>query len=511
MYDQCDVREAVHEFQEYLSDRLPPLGAVPLVPAPAQIIHRQHPDDSQATGVLRATAGTTGGASAAASGGAGSRDAGPAGAASGTRTSGGRAGTSPGRPNDGHLGRAGVMFDLAEELIAERPIAPAIVESLRQRGCDQLAVPLVKQVIAYLSATRHERAERALVTFLHVFETMLLQPEQASYAPAEVEALLDRTCVALARLAEAGRGQDLSTSPEIGGRLLAALSAELPRKVPGFSVRRNDERVAFLIQALSGTPSPEVVEALQAVVDRYPGQKTAEEAQRAMATLKAAARGSEPPAGLAGDLELFGLPDVLQTLAGAQQTGVLTLMCAQGSVAATVLLEGGRFRGGQYGAIEGRDAVYQLFERPFPGTFAFVSRRELPAGAALVAPCELVPLMLEGVRRHDELRRAAALVPDGAALEPSGAPWSPLTDEDAGFAGQLWQIVAAGTTSEGCEAAWSTDSYRVRRLLAHWAEEGALRIAAPGSSEAPANPVAATEPAGALAIAAATGAAEAEA
>ena len=531
--------------------------------------------------------------------------------------------------NDGHLGRAGVMFDLAEKLIAELPIAPAIVESLRERSSDQLAperlaryaerqdcrpslrrvfdffvplrppallqaldgersrdrrrlllalleahgaparaaarerlrayvegsleldpysprnlvyllqavprpddvpveeevqlvtrapgrlspVPLVKQVIAYLSATRHERAERALVTFLHVFETMLLQPEKASYRPTDVAALLDRTCVALARygtarswkalvdhglqaelrmgatlarLAEAGRSQDLSASPEIVGRLLTALAAELPKKLLGFNVRRNDERVAFLIQALSGTPSPAVLEAFQAVVDRYPGQKFAEEAQRAMATLNAPARGSEPPAGLAGDLELFGLPDVLQALAGARQTGVLSLMNAQGAVAATVVLEAGRFCGGQYGAIEGQDAVYQLFERPFPGTFAFVSRRELPAHAALVPPCELVPLMLEGVRRHDELRRALALVPDGAALEPTGAPWSPLPDEDAGFAEQLWRIVAAGSSSDRCEAAWATDSYRLRRLLAHWAEEGALRIAAAGAAQAPA-------------------------
>ena len=157
MYDQCDVREAVHEFQEYLSDRLPPLmvldsvglllqapaalmaneigawashqrasasesdllyhcvkkvcalgdlelvqrgmlarylrelseavlpycpedereelrhslsqlgnGIVPLVPTPAQIIHRQHPDDPQATSAVHAALGASAGATSGA-------------------------------------------------------------------------------------------------------------------------------------------------------------------------------------------------------------------------------------------------------------------------------------------------------------------------------------------------------------------------------------------------------------------------------------------------------------
>ena len=45
--------------------------------------------------------------------------------------------------------------------------------------------PLVKQIIAYLAFTRHEKAERALITYLKVFENMLLEPETAAYPPAE--------------------------------------------------------------------------------------------------------------------------------------------------------------------------------------------------------------------------------------------------------------------------------------------------------------------------------------
>ncbi|HXY41105.1 MAG TPA: DUF4388 domain-containing protein [Vicinamibacteria bacterium] len=366
-------------------------------------------------------------------------------------------------------------------------------------------LPLVKQVIAYLSYTHHEKAERALITFLRVFETMLLQPDKASYPQNEVEALLDRTCVALARygtprawqalvdhglnaearlgstlarLAEAGKSQNLAASPEVVGRLLAALNAELPKKtVLGLAVRRpNEERIALLIQALSGTPIPAVMEALQEIVDKHAGQKFAEEAFRALSTLKAASRPADTGASLAGDLELFGLPDVLQTLGGTQATGLLTLMDDHGRQAATILLENGQFRGATCQAVSGADAMYQLFEKPFKGTFAFVARRDHLGGDGVVPATELMGLIFEGVRRHDELKRAAALVPDGAVLRATGQPWSGLQDEDQGFAGQVWASAAAGGTAEGCEAQWATDSYRVRRLLAHWTEEGALTV-----------------------------------
>src|SRR4029079_8427059 len=118
--------------------------------------------------------------------------------------------------------------------------------------------PLVKQVIAFLSSPRHEKAERALVTYLKVFENMLLQPDTAAYGPQELEALLDRTCAALARygtararrllidhglksearlgspflrLAEAGR-VDLSSSRDLVERIVAAIRTAPPSGGP---------------------------------------------------------------------------------------------------------------------------------------------------------------------------------------------------------------------------------------------------------------------------------------
>ena len=365
--------------------------------------------------------------------------------------------------------------------------------------------PLVKQVIGYLAALRHDKSERALITYLRLFENMVLQPETAVYSPPDIETLLDRTCIALARyatprswralvdhglkaeprlgspmarLVEAGR-QDLSGSKDLVERVIAALRAELPRSVLGFTVRKNDDRIVWLIQALSGTPLPEVRAVLQEILDKHRDQPFAEAASKALAAMEAGVKPTEPAgAGLSGDLELFGLPGVLQTLSQSQLTGVLSLMRVPGKVEASVLLEGGRFRGAQFATLRGEAAAYELFEKPFPGTFAFVSRPDLSGQGAISNPQDIVSLLLEGVRRHDEFKRAAALVPDQVFLEATGAPSTALPDENDSFVRLVWSTTANGTTPVECEASVKTDGYRVRRLLAHWVEEGALKARA---------------------------------
>jgi hypothetical protein len=365
--------------------------------------------------------------------------------------------------------------------------------------------PLVKQVIGYLAALRHDKSERALITYLRLFENMVLQPETAVYSPADIETLLDRTCIALARyatprswralvdhglkaeprlgspmarLVEAGR-QDLSGSKDLVERVIAALRAELPRSVLGFSVKKNDDRIVWLVQALSGTPLPEVRAVLQEIVEKHGAQPFAEAASKALAALDAGPKPAETTgAGLSGDLELFGLPGVLQTISQNQLTGVLSLMKVPGKVEAAILLEGGRFRGAQFATLRGQEAAYQLFEKPFPGTFAFVSRHDLSGQGATSPPLDIVGLLLEGVRRHDEFKRAAALVPDQVSLEPTGGPATALTDEDDAFMKLVWSATANGTTPLECEASVKTDGYRVRRLLAHWVEEGAMKARA---------------------------------
>lgn len=362
--------------------------------------------------------------------------------------------------------------------------------------------PLVKQVIAFLAHVRHERSERALITYLRLFENMLLQPATAVYSQSDVEMLLDRTCIALARyatprawralvdhglkaepklgspmarLVEAGR-QDFSGSKDLVERVIAALRAELPKSVLGFTVKKSDDRIVWLIQALSGTPLPEVKAVLQEIVDKHPGEKFTEAASKALVGLASVGKPAEVAAGLSGDLDLFGLANILQTLSQSRLTGVLSLMRVPGKVEASVLFETGLFRGAQFTNLRGEEAVYELFEKPFPGTFAFVSRPDVAAVGPTSEPSDVLGLLLEGVRRHDEFKRAATLVPDEAVVEAAGAAATPLADEDEDFVQLVWTNVAKGATPAQCGASIPTDSFRIRRLLAHWVEGGALRL-----------------------------------
>lgn len=362
--------------------------------------------------------------------------------------------------------------------------------------------PLIKQIIAYLAHSRHEKAERALITYLKVFESMLLQPETAVYPPQEVEVLLERTCAALARygsprawrllidhglksearlgspflrLGEAGR-LDFSKNKDLVERVITALRAELPKGgVLGFAGKKNEDKAVALIQALAGTPLPEVRAVLQEITSKYPDRKLGEAATKALEALASAGKPAPPPAGFTGDLELFGLPNLLQTFSQTQVSGVLSLMNAQGKPQASLLFETGQFRGGQHGTVLGEEAVYQLLERPFPGTFAFVSRRDVGSQPNVGPPIDIFPLLLEGVRRHDEFKVAAAVAPDGMALKPTGKPHTPLAEEDPAFAGHVWEQASGGKTPLQCEAVIKADAYRVRRLIAHWMEEGALQ------------------------------------
>jgi hypothetical protein len=361
--------------------------------------------------------------------------------------------------------------------------------------------PLVKQAIAFLAQSEHQNAERALLAYLKVFEDMLLKPEARLYSPEDIDALLDRTCAALARygtprawralvdhglntetrlgstvtrLIAAGH-QDLSKDKELLKRLVDALKAEFPRSLLGMKIKKNDEKRLSLVQALAGTPAREVKELFQDIVKRYPGEKFAEVATKALAAFNT--RGETTPAGLSGDLELFGLPTVLQMLAQISPTGVLSLLTADETVQATLVFEQGLLRAARTGNLTGSDAAYQLFVKPFPGTFAFASREDIESShGPLGPPMDVVNMILEGVRRHDEWRRATALVPDEAKLKPTDKPSTPLEDEKKEIHDALWQKVISGSTPAQCEEGSAVDSYRVRRLLAHWVEEEALTL-----------------------------------
>jgi hypothetical protein len=385
------------------------------------------------------------------------------------------------------------------------------------RHC-QLGLPLllVKEAVATLAQYKDERAEQGLTQMLFELEGMLSEPEGAPYDAKDLRALLDRVAATLgklpaprarraliehagkkqpqlgdtvARLVELG-GQDMSEDSETVDQMLALLKANLPFKLLGMTLRQNDQSLVRIVEALSGTPTPAVRRALEEIVSRFGAQDAGRAAQKALAAFDrpkpaepAAAPESganraaadAPTASLQGDLEVFGLPALLQSLAESSASGALTLRGPKGGEAfASIALREGKLTAIRRGKLEGEEAFYQLFERPLPGQFSFVKGA---ASSAAGTPREILPLTLEAMRRYDELQEAEALVPDTSRFVRTEVPPTPLPGEsDGSFLQAVWERASQGGTALDCEAAVASDSYRIRRALAHWVEGGALKI-----------------------------------
>jgi len=238
----------------------------------------------------------------------------------------------------------------------------------------------------------------------------------------------------------------------------------------GLGAKTNESKALALIQALSGTPMPEVIEAFTRIAEKQKG-KLAEAATKGLSALGALGK---PPvqAAFSGSLEIFGLPNVLQTIAQSQLSGVLSIVTEAGKPQASMVFSKGAFCGGEHEKIVGEAAVYQLLERPFPGTFALVNRAD--AKAAQGPTQDVFGLLMEGVRRHDELKRASALVADTARLKATAIPNTPPEGEDPSFSATVWKEAVAGKTPLEIEAVIPTDAFRIRQALSYWVDEGAL-------------------------------------
>ena len=230
----------------------------------------------------------------------------------------------------------------------------------------QFGLPLyvVKEAVAALAVYKDERTEQGLGEMLTQLEAHLSKAEGAPYEAKDLRALLDRVAAmmarlpssrarrvlidhairkqvslgdAMARLEELG-SLDLSEDPDTVEQLLALLKANIPFKLLGLTLKASDTSLVHVVQALAGTPLPAVRRAFQDVVARFGGQEAGKAASRAIAAwdrpASAAASPSgaadEPAASLQGDLEVFGLPALLQSLADSSASGTLTLRGPKG-------------------------------------------------------------------------------------------------------------------------------------------------------------------------------------
>jgi len=365
---------------------------------------------------------------------------------------------------------------------------------------------LVREVLDYLVESRQAASEQALLLFLGSLEDALLtSPAGTAEEKRRWTSHLDETCAALVRYGTPAAWQavvrhglrhepalgrsaarleglgavNLAGRPDLVAALAAAARAALPRGPLDRPTQAESRRLRHVLAALAGTRGPDAQELFEAVAERFADHELGRWAAEILASAGAAeGPGSADPTGtgLSGDLRIFGLPTLLQSLAESRATGLLRILDGRGRREATLELEGGRLVDARRGRLAGPDVLYQMLERPTRGSFVFAPR---PGGDAEAGGGgrEIMELLLEGLRRHDELRRASVIVPDDARLETTEIPPRAVPgEEDIDLVTALWERVVAGSTPRECELVLAADAYRVRRCLAHWVEEGTLRL-----------------------------------
>jgi hypothetical protein len=372
--------------------------------------------------------------------------------------------------------------------------------------CDpRLPVPLVREAITNLGQIKHARGEQHLIESSLKLEGLVAAAQRAGDDASRLESLLDRSILVLARYgtpgtcrrvvdhaldpdADAGAmarisylsGQDISIDNGSLHRMLDALRHKIPRKIFGALIQKDEPALLSLIRALTSTPKAEVRRMLQGIAERFPDEEFGRAAAKALEEQPARSPDSKTPTEkLAGDLELFGLPDLLQQFARLGLSGTLTVKNDSDRPVGTIALVEGRLKGCSAGALKGETGLYQLLEKPVAKTFVFLGRRSRTGHEPEVSSLpELMPIVYEGMRRHDELQRARAVVPDTAALKATGAEPVPTPGEDEpALISQMWRMIASGASPEECEANCPADSYKIRDLLVRWVEEGILTLA----------------------------------
>jgi hypothetical protein len=372
-----------------------------------------------------------------------------------------------------------------------------------------LPPPLLKEAIKYAGQTKCSESEEALISATDRLEKLVLDYADSGKDPAQKVSLLDSTIFALAhygtpranarvvqhgtsRYEEMGdtmarlayfSGQDLSRDRECITALVQFIKSKMPRKLFGVTIQKNDDLLFYAIKALSSTPDVVVRLTLDVVAEQFPETKFGQAAAGALKEFQAMDKPRVSSERMqTSELILFGLPDLLQQLSTSQATGILTLKGADGVLMGTLTLVSGRMRDCSAGRLKGKDAAYQLIEKPVAGTYAFQSQRISVSQdqSAKQLNEELNSIISEGMRRYDELQRARAILPDSARLKRKGPEPAQYGEEkDAELIGRIWEKTAAGVSAEECEAACEADAYRVRTLLARWIEEGALIIEEP--------------------------------
>jgi len=278
----------------------------------------------------------------------------------------------------------------------------------------------------------------------------------------------------LARL-EVLASHDLSEDKDLVARLVEMLKADLPVVVLGFVIKNEHKMLAPLIRALSSTAAPSVREVMEDIVRRFPTGSFAAGASKVLSGFGA---GSKPVEArtetLAGEVgALSDFRTCFKLLAESRLTGTLTLSDAAGEQIGIVSLEGGRSTTVRTAHSGARQLFTSSSRRPSWNLRISASARAFePSDDRLSHSSEMLPMVVEGVRRHDEFREAKILVTGWRSTHGDVHDTDTSGDRRGSRIRRGWSgrkpVRRCGTArSRGCaRSRFLSGSH----LLAHWVE-----------------------------------------
>ena len=346
---------------------------------------------------------------------------------------------------------------------------------------------------------RREAAVRLLKQRLSEFAAIPSRGDGDFYESAELSKILDANVAALARseapaglraIAQHGLRQegglgdtrsrlvhlakvDLLLDLETVSMLVKAIRADLPEK--NMATPKGKD-LTPLIEALRGTGGETVRLLLHHVAADYPGQPFGAAAAN---ILKERAGGTKQPGAgekTEGELPIYAIPRLIQSFVASAATGTLALADEGREVQGRLVFQEGRLIDVTASKLRNAEALYQLIERPVVGSFAFTPR-PLPITSSARTPADVHALLLEGMRRWDELQMMLALAPDDVSFRPTGSrPTRHPQENDPQFLREIWVRASSGQPLGAWENEIRADSWRIRRIVARWVEDESLRF-----------------------------------
>jgi hypothetical protein len=416
----------------------------------------------------------------------------------------------------GSLGRASSALAEAESLVDQAAVTPEVVESVRGSGSEGIDLEILRP---FSTSPSEQPSLRRFLSFFRVLHPVALLQALAT------EKTRERRRLILALLEAQGEparnealdllGSDLAPTMDEAEMYLRRNFIYLLTRVPRSVDDGLDEEVAVLARHAAPQLPPILVKEAIKALSQVAGRRSERALQRQRQLLQEMLAGTTPPAATYEDLRVYlerteaaldrratggkaagqtpgrptspkpsqlageSLPSFLQGLAEESASGDLVVEDKARGVAVWFKLSDGRLTFARAGRLGGADAVYQLLETFDGGECAWTSQPGTKvASTGEREGLDLRPLLLEGLRRRDELGLARALVPDEAVFAPKTSEPRPHPDEKDGLVTRdVWEAAIGGQTPRLCEAAVEADAYRIRRLYLHWLEEDALEPA----------------------------------